>query len=312
MTPPMLFLTFNRPHTTARVFEAIRAARPARLYVAADGPRPHRPGEAELCAEVRRIATAVDWPCELYTLFRNENLGCGPAVSGAITWFFEHEPEGIILEDDCLPHPDFFSWCAAMLERYRDEPRVVCVTGNNFQPEMKDWQYSYYYSIYNHIWGWASWRRAWAQYDAKLEGFEPEAAGRMLSRLSRVRGFTEAWLRNFEHGKRGASHIWDYQWTWSCWAQGGLTCTPRVNLVSNIGFGAEATHTTGEGSAVANLPVAPLPPPYCAPRRLSAEPRFDDHVTRTHFGIHRPSLARRAAGRLKRLVARVLSTTAPV
>lgn len=101
-----------------------------RLYVAADGPRVDRAGEADRCAEVRRIATAVDWPCELRTLFHTKNLGCRGAVSGAITWFFEHEPEGIVLEDDCLPHPDFFPWCAAMLERYRDERRVMCVTGN--------------------------------------------------------------------------------------------------------------------------------------------------------------------------------------
>src|SRR5262245_55441705 len=106
MTPPILLLVFNRPETTSRVFQAIRAVRPNKLYVAADGPRSDRAGEAERCVEVRRIATAVDWPCEMRTLFREENLGCRRAVSGAITWFFEQEEAGIILEDDCLPHPD--------------------------------------------------------------------------------------------------------------------------------------------------------------------------------------------------------------
>jgi len=123
MISPVLFLIFNRPDTTTRVFEAIRAARPERLYVAADGPRMTREGEAERCAEARRIATAVDWPCEVKTLFRETNLGCRAAVSGAITWFFEHEEEGIILEDDCLPDPSFFPYCTELLAHYRDTGR---------------------------------------------------------------------------------------------------------------------------------------------------------------------------------------------
>jgi hypothetical protein len=302
MTPAILFVTFNRPDTTTRVFEAIRAARPERLYVAADGPRPGRVGEAETCAEVRSIATSVDWPCEVKTLFHEHNLGCRRAVSGAITWFFENEPEGIILEDDCLPHPDFFPWCAAMIERYRDEPRVMCVTGNNFQADMADWPHDYYYSIYNHIWGWASWRRAWAAYDAELEGFDPAQARRVLSRQSRVPGFVEAWTHSFDSVRSGAVDTWDYQWTWSCWARDGLTCTPRVNLVSNIGFGPDATHTTEEGSPAANLPVFTLRPPYAAPVRLAAEKNYDDSVTRAHFGIRRRSLFRRVSDRFKKML----------
>ena len=305
-TPATLFLVFNRPETTARVFEAIRQARPARLYVAADGPRADRLAEAERCAEVRHIATQVDWPCELHTLFRDSNLGCREAVSSAITWFFEHEPEGIILEDDCLPHPSFFPFCQDLLARYRDDPRIMCITGNNFQDDMNGWPHSYYYSIYNHCWGWASWRRAWAEYDAELARFEPAGARRILRGLSRVPGFVQAWMNNFESVHRGAVDSWAYVWTWSCWTQGGLTCTPRVNLVSNIGFGADATHTTGEGAGMANLPVAPLPPPYTAPPHLAAKQPFDDYVSCNVFGVTDHTQYRIAIRRLRNLAGRTL------
>ena len=165
---PVLFLVFNRPDTTQRVFDAIRAAQPPRLYVAADGPRAGDPAEAERCAAVRRIATAVDWPCELVTLIRPENLGCKRAVSSAITWFFEYEPEGIILEDDCLPDPSFFGYCDALLEHYRDDDRIMCISGDNFiSAHCRTRPQLLFFSLC-HIWGWASWARAWEHYSVDL------------------------------------------------------------------------------------------------------------------------------------------------
>lgn len=301
-TPPILFLIFNRPDTTARVFAAIRAARPARLYVAADGPRSDRPGEADRCAEARRIATAIDWPCELRTLFRDTNLGCRRAVSGAITWFFEHEPEGIILEDDCLPHPTFFPYCAELLARYRDDERVMCITGNNFQKSMGRWPYSYYFSIYNHCWGWASWRRAWEHYDAEVERFGAPATTARVRRLSRVRGFANYWCEKFRDVKEARIDSWAYVWTWSCWAQGGLTCTPRVNLVSNIGFGPDATHT--KHAAEAELAHGALAFPLNHPPSVTPTRDFDDHVTRSHFRVQGPSVRARLRGLISSILRR--------
>src|SRR5262249_28027120 len=150
---PVLFLVFNRPETTARVMEAIRAVCPKRLYVAADGPRKGKSGEADRCAEARRIATRVDWPCQVRTLFREGNLGCRDAVSGAITWFFECESEGIILEDDCLPSIDFFRYCAELLERYRDDERVMAICGSAYADVPSDYPSSYYFSYYADMWG---------------------------------------------------------------------------------------------------------------------------------------------------------------
>lgn len=249
----VLFLVFNRPDTTARVFESIRQARPPRLYVAADGPRPDRPSEAEKCEQVRQIATSVDWPCEIKTLFRDKNLGCKLAVSNAITWFFEQEEQGIILEDDCLPHPDFFIFCETLLERYKNDDRVFAITGDNFQNGQKRGAYSYYFSKYNHVWGWASWRRAWKYYDREIT-FWPKwrrsAEWRAVCPDAVERRY---WEKIFDKMHAAKIDTWDYQWTATSWYQHALTVTPNVNLVSNIGFGEDATHTTSSDNILAEL-----------------------------------------------------------
>src|SRR4051812_29566436 len=170
---PVLFVIFNRPETTRQVFEAIRTAKPSRLYIAADGPRKNKPGEDQKCQEAREIVKAVDWDCEVKTLFSKENLNCGRGPATAFTWFFEHEEEGIILEDDCLPTQSFFRFCQELLERYRYDYRVMHIGGNNFlNGWQRDQDYSYYFSLSGHIWGWATWRRAWQMFDYKLSLYE--------------------------------------------------------------------------------------------------------------------------------------------
>jgi len=242
----VLFLVFNRPEVTAQVFEAIRQAKPPRLYVSADGPRANRPGEAERCAEVRRITTAVDWPCEVKTLFREKNLGCKAGVSSGISWFFENEEEGIILEDDCLPSQSFFWFCEALLEKFRNDQRVWHVCGSAFVAELATLkrEASYVFSKYGPIWGWASWRRAWAHYDSELPNWP-----RMKEKL---------WLDSAygdENEKKGRILLgdklyqkeidtWDYQWGFVKNYQSALSIVPTQNLIVNIGFGADATHTT--------------------------------------------------------------------
>ena len=254
----VLFLVFNRPDTTARVFEAIRQAKPPRLYVASDGPREGREGEVDRVSHVRSIATAVDWPCEVKTLFRATNLGCKYAVSVAITWFFEQEERGIILEDDCLPHPDFFSFCETLLKRYDDDGRVSVITGTNFQNGIQRGDGSYYFSRYNHVWGWASWRRAWQYYDRDLS-FWPEWR-RSESLLTDFPDSVERryWEKIFDRMHAQQIDTWDYQWTASVWYHGGLTATPNVNLVSNIGFGEDSTHTKSADSPLAGMETSAI------------------------------------------------------
>ena len=168
MKSPLLFLVFNRPKTTRQVFEAIRAERPTKLYVAADGPRQNRQDEPERCEEVRRVATNVDWPCEVKTRFSDHNFGCKAGVSNGINWFFENEEEGVILEDDILPLPSFFAYCDELLERYRHDDRVAMISGCNLISSYYKPNESYFFSRIPHIWGWASWRRAWQHFDISM------------------------------------------------------------------------------------------------------------------------------------------------
>jgi hypothetical protein len=245
MRSPVLFLVFNRPETTRQVFDAIRAAKPPRLYVAADGPRQDRPGEVERCAEVRRIATGVDWPCEVKVLFREKNLGCKKGVSSGIDWFFEHEEEGIILEDDVLPVASFFPYCDELLERYRDDERVGLVSGCNLIMKQYAPESSYFFSRYNHIWGWASWRRAWKHYDINMNAWPNWRDQGGLKKLSKGnKRFERYWRETLEHAYAGKINTWDYQWTFACWRKGMFTILPAYNQTHNLGFGTDATHTT--------------------------------------------------------------------
>lgn len=244
LNTPVLFLIFNRTDTTQQVFNEIRKARPKKFYIAADGPRADRKDEAEKCRMTREIIKQVDWECEVKTLFRDKNLGCRKAVSSAITWFFENVEEGIILEDDCLPDSTFFTYCEQLLEKYRDDNRISMISGVNFQFGNKRGEYSYYFSRYTHIWGWASWRRAWKYYDVDMAAWPEIRDNDMLSNIFRDRKRVEYWESYLEKTYSGKINTWDYQWAFTSWINNFLIILPNSNLVSNIGFGMEATHTS--------------------------------------------------------------------
>ncbi len=240
----VLFIIFNRPDTTKQVFDAIRQAGPLKLFIAADGPRKDRPGEAEKCADARDIATAVDWECAVETLFQNDNLGCKIAVSNAITWFFENVKEGIILEDDCLPTPTFFRFCQELLYCYRHDQRIGMISGDNFQSGNYRNDDSYYFSKYVHIWGWASWRDRWDRsYDVNMTKWPRIRDEGWLADMVGDPSEAGYWQTIFERVHRDEINTWDYQWIFANWLEGWLSITPTVNLVSNIGFGENATHT---------------------------------------------------------------------
>jgi len=254
----VLFLVFNRPHLTVKSFEAIRKVRPARLYVASDGPRPEKDGEEKLVSKVREIATAVDWPCEVKTLFQKKNLGCSYGVSDAITWFFEHEEQGVILEDDNLPHPDFFLFCETLLNRYKNNEKISTISGDNFQNGIKRGEASYYFSKYFHGWGWATWRRTWKLYDKKIK-FWPEwkASNDWIGKFPNIieRKYWEK-IYNMMHETDFDSMAYPFQA--NIMYRGGLNILPNINLVSNIGYGEDATHTTNKNNQESNIPTRSL------------------------------------------------------
>ncbi len=290
LNTPVLFLVFNRPAETARVFEAIREQQPRRLYVAADGARPDRPGEFELVQETRAIASKVDWPCEVKTLFRDTNLGCGLAVSGAISWFFEHVVEGIILEDDCLPHPDFFPYCETLLDRYRHEPRITTIGGTHVLPATLPHEHSHYVSKYFQMWGWATWRRTWELYDFDLSKLSPGGCSELLQAIHPIPVECKYWTQIYNTLKAGAIDTWDFQVFFSSWRTGANHVMPGRNLISNIGFGVEATHTNF-ASSMAEIPTQSL---TVGPESVSLTPdplvdnlifylRFLESLTHTYF-----------------------------
>lgn len=257
LNKPVAFIIFNRPDTTRKVFEAIRRARPPALLVVADGSRPDRPGEGELCAAARAVIEGVDWPCKVMKNYSDTNLGCKRRVSSGLDWVFDTVEEAIIVEDDCLPHPTFFRFCEELLERYRDDERVAMISGDNFQFGKRRTEYSYYFSIYPHIWGWASWRRTWNLYDVGMHTWPEIRDGGWLADIFSDGGTARYWSDIFERTYQNEIDTWDHQLTFSLCSRRSLIILPNINLVANIGFGAGASHTSG-ASFVANLPVDPM------------------------------------------------------
>lgn len=243
---PVLLIIFNRAHTTQQVFDRIREVKPSRLYVAADGPRPNTETDIAKCAETRRIVEQVDWDCEVKTLFQEKNLKCGIAPATAISWFFEHEEAGIILEDDCVPSKSFFWFCQELLEKYNHDTRIMHISGNNYlNGWRKDNDYSYYFSNKVNAWGWATWRRAWQLFDFNLKAY-PELKEKGYLKGLFLNKFEETYrLSKLEEAFASISNgdIWDYQWEFTVYSNSGLCIVPEVNLVRNIGFGEDATHT---------------------------------------------------------------------
>lgn len=280
---PVLLLAWRRPDMTRQVLDAIRLAAPTRLFVACDGPRPDHPGdEAGVRAVQQCIDSAVDWPCRFERLYRDTNFGCGRGPADAIGWFFSQVAEGIVLEDDCVPHPDFFPYCASLLERYRDDNRVWQISGNNYQDGQWRGHGSYYFSRYTHSWGWASWHRAWKHYDADLRRWPAFKESGFINSVFDDRLEAAYWSEIWESlWQNGAPDLWDYQWTFTCLSNGGLSALPNRNLVLNIGFGEEATHTH-DAAYYRQPPVAPILP-LVHPEFLLRDKAADAYTFANHF-----------------------------
>jgi len=255
VTTPVALIIFNRPDTTAKVFAEIRRARPLNLLVVADGPRIGRPDDKERCLAARAVVEQIDWPCEVVKNYSDINLGCRSRVSTGINWVFEKEEEAIILEDDCVPHPAFFRFCEELLARYRHDDRIAHIGGTNYQFGRRRTPHSYYFSRYNHIWGWASWRRAWKDYDVDMKIWPEVRDGNWLQDVLTEKRLVRYWQKNFDKVFAREIDTWDFQWTLACWVNSRLSILPAVNMISNIGCNADATHTLDSNSRVANMQV---------------------------------------------------------
>ncbi len=246
---PIVFIIFNRPGPTQIVFDAIAQLKPNRLLVVADGPRTSSEDDTELCQSARAIINQVTWDCEVSVNFAQENLGCQERVISGLDWAFSLVTEAIILEDDCVPDPSFFPFCKQMLEQYRDDPRVGMISGTNFVQSQLKTDYSYFFSQMAHIWGWATWRQSWQRYDRYLRCWPEIKRARLLHEVFDDPAVAAYWTDRFdEMYTRTGPNTWDYQWVYTNLINHSLSIVPRVNLVTNIGFGPDATHTSDLGS----------------------------------------------------------------
>jgi hypothetical protein len=301
---PIVLLIYRRPAETARVLASLAAARPPHLIIVADGPRAGRPGEAQAVAAARAAAEAVSWPCAVTRIYAETNMGLRSRVESGLHAAFALAERAIILEDDCVPSPSLFPFCAELLERYADDERVMAISGDNFQGGLRG-PASYRFSRYPHCWGWATWQRAWRRYDGAMADWPRLRAGLWLQGLLGNRRAARYWRAIFDQVYAGQIDSWAYRWTYSCWRYGGLTALPARNLVSNIGFGAGATHTGAASSPFAALPAHELRFPLAHPPVVAADARADAHTQRT---LYDPGLGRRIAWRLRRMLARPART----
>jgi hypothetical protein len=277
---PILFLIYNRPDTTKQVFESIRKMKPKKLYVAADGPKEIKTSEVDLCQQTRLIVSNIDWDCEVKTHYHKNNLGCKKAVCSAIDWFFENEEQGIILEDDCLPNDSFYSFCEELLNFYKYDERIFYISGNNFQDGILRGDGSYYFSRYNHIWGWATWRRVWKTYDVNLKeldnALKQQAFENTLSKKE-----LKFWLACFNQILEGKKNTWDYQTMLNQWLHNGLTVIPNQNLVTNIGFGG-GTNTLIQVEGLSNIKTKTLTK-IVHPAFIFSNKIADDYTFKTKY-----------------------------
>lgn len=293
---PVAFIVFNRPDTTQRVFDAIAAARPSHLLLIADGPRADRPGEAERCQLVRQIVTAVDWPCKVETNFASANMGCRRRVISGLNWVFSLVEEAIILEDDCLPDPSFFPFCSELLERYRHQEQVGMIAGFSHLSARYPFRYSYVFSIMLGIWGWATWRRAWQEYDEQLRSWPQLKSEGFLNHLLPDQKSVAFWTRVFDAMYDGTGpNTWDYQWVYTCWSRNWMSIVPSRNLIQNIGFGADATHTSGANSDLAHVATS-IGFPLQHPPTIAAD---SAHATRLQRRFYTPGLLSRVRRKLQ-------------
>lgn len=279
MNVPVLYLVFNRPIHTKQSFHELRKLKPRYLYVGADGAREGNKSDEVNCAQVRKIVKEIDWECTPHFLFNDQNLGTKVAVSNAINWFFKNVEEGIIMEDDCIPDPSFYSFAEEMLQLYRNDERIMHINGTNFLKGKRLVKEStYYFSNFCHVWGWASWRRAWDKYDVAMKDFQSIPRKDLIESISddpRVSGY---WYGCLDAVYRGKIDTWDFQWYYAFWKNKGYAITPSMNMVSNIGFDMAGTRTVSKFNRFSKMKRFPMRK-IVAPEKVVKDSRADTYAS---------------------------------
>jgi hypothetical protein len=300
---PVLLTVFNRPQETEKMIEALKEAKPSKIFVSADGPRPDRPDDLELCQKVRSLVIEnIDWDAEVITDYADTNLGLRKRMSSAISWALSQVDRIIILEDDCVPDVSFFRFCTELLEKYSTDRRIGSITGDNFQTNDFHCTDDYYFSRYPHIWGWATWKRAWDYYDVGMQDWCEIRNTDWLHQLFPEKLEAEYWKCIFDDTFSGKINTWDYQWVYTCWQNNMLTITPRVNLVKNIGTGTSATNTCVSEQNKHNRAVGRMKFPLRHPHQITPRVEADKYVQKEVFGLAKD---RSILGRIQRLARKI-------
>jgi hypothetical protein len=282
VTEPILVIAFNRPDHLSVLLDRLREVKPTKIYLAVDGPRENKPGEQQSVQDCRDMAESIDWPCTVVTNFQERNLGCGLGVSTAITWFFQNEERGVILEDDIIPDPSFFPFCEELLKRHQDDPKVFAISGCNFVPPQEiSTPGDYRFSQIPHIWGWATWRDRWNKYSLDINGWRDDLPSlKLWNRSGRSIPATIYWAGTFELLARKEVDTWDGQLVFMCMKNEMLTATSNANLIENIGFNEQATHTFEDRDEL--QPITPVALPL-SQQEIQLDKRADAWTRRNHF-----------------------------
>ena len=300
---PIALIIFKRPETTQQVLKAIAVVKPQRLFVIGDGPRKDRPDELERVARTRTLINQLDWDCEIQTNYSETNLGLKQRIVSGLNWAFSQAEKMIVLEDDCVPSRSFFLFCQDLLARYQRESRLMAIGGVNYQFGRNPTPYSYYFSIFNHVSGWASWQRAWEFFDPDMKLWPEVRDFNMLNSLFSDHKAVEYWAKRLQSAYDHQIDSWAYCWTLACWANSGLTALPALNLVNNIGSGLDATHSHGRRNPRLHIPAQEISFPLQHPPNIMRHALADEFTQRCYFREHRLAPIKKS---LKMLLGRYL------
>ena len=306
---PVCLIVFKRPDLTRRLLNILRMVRPRSLFIVADGPRADRPEDKAACLQVRREIERIDWPCDIALNYSASNMGCGLRPASGISWLFDHVDEAVILEDDCLPHPSLFPFCSQLLERYRDDPRVMQISGSNYHRTELPMACSYFFSGSPGCWGWATWKRAWMHFDASAAAWpEAKKSGRLWNFMGYphlVPEYTKA--LDHAYSTEGRCSYWDYQWGLACFLNEGLSIIPKYNMIRNDGFGDNATHTRNPESAESRMPVQAMQFPLLHPKQVAINHSMRKFYIRANMEkAPASSIPRRSLRRIARFLSKAV------
>jgi hypothetical protein len=287
LSTPVVFILFNRPDLTAQTFERIRRARPTHLYIVADGPREHVEGEVDRCVAARAVVEGIDWDCQVIHDFSPVNLGCKRRVASGLSAAFERFDRAIVIEDDVLVDPSCFDFMHRMLDRFEDDGRVMMITGFNPLGRHRSDERDYHFSYCGSIWGWASWARCWKHYDIDMKRWWLPGVKEKLTATFGSEEVAAPRLAAYDRTAAGLVDTWDFQWSFARILAGGLSVVPATNLVQNLGFRSDATHTRSN-SPMASVPVGSMGREPRMHDRVEADREYDLAFTRLVAAPRRP------------------------